>query len=155
MFEIAPSTRFFTSNDFIEFINYHYNNGTKDFTSENLVYPVDNLQKLLSEKLISYTELNKILSSFPNTNRNIGTLPKDWGLSDDISKQDKIFDLINKYTQDNSIEDLQQGLVSILDKNVKIQYLGRGAYGKVLKIEIDNAEPVVLKTFLTLERFAS
>lgn len=158
---IAPDIDKFTVDNFESFLNYHFKNATTDFTQESLKYNGE-FSKLLTENLMNATELSKILSAFPNTNRNIGSIPKDWISSPSEEITTKIYNVINDFnslvksnkvnieTSTSETDNLASELSKILGKKVKAKYLGSGSLGDAIKLEIEGAEPVVFKTFKTV-----
>lgn len=154
----APEVDKFTIDNFENLLDYHFKNGTSEFTEDSLKYNGE-LTNLLKEKLINATELSKVLSAFPNTNRNVGSLPKDWISNPSNETTAKIYNVIQDFTSltkankvnfktsTNEIDNLTTEFSKILGKKVKAKYLGAGALGDAIKLEIDGAEPVVFKTF--------
>ncbi len=156
LIEVAPSIANFDSMQLEDFLLHHYKNGTKEFTKENL--SCKNLERILSENIVERNEIEGILTTFPATNRAIGELPSDWGVSSE--KFDEVVAAINKIAQtiDLTGEDelshtdtkyIKSTLSRVLQKPVNVQYIDNGAFGHALNIKVGGAKPVVLKLFKT------
>ena len=59
----------------------------------------------------------------------------------------KIYAAITKFTNNPKTKDLEKALSESLNKNTKVEMIGKGTYAKVYKISIDNAIPTCLKIF--------
>ncbi len=118
--------------------------------------PKINLKKMLIKRHYNGFEILDILDKFPNSNRNIGSIPKVFleKVSNKKETSKKIFDLFAKYSLilnfDYSLEkddteyidcdcdSLANELSGLIDKNVKIKYIGHGCNGNGFKINIDS-----------------
>ena len=138
-----------TENDFLNFLEFHYLNKTKNFSEDALTFK--NLSQLISKKPISREALTRILSTHPCTDRNIGHFPLNW--LDRISKNELecsekfIQETISKFIKTGDTKIFEEELSKILNKSVKVTYLDKGAYGVVHKIQVDGAEDTIIKIF--------
>lgn len=149
----VPRVKDFTAKDFFVFAEYHYKNGTTEFTKENLTLTPD-FTKFLNDNYVSAKGMADILAAFPATDRNIGKLPNGWLDKVPVEKQDTAFDSIQKAIDDFRLENRNRDCVnfasklgSILGKDVEVECLGGGAYGIGYKISVSGSTPVVLKLF--------
>ena len=74
--ELVPDFAKYTDTDKINFLDFHYQNGTKEFNAETLSLKGD-LTTFLAQNYLG-ENLGTLLAIFPKTDRNIGTLPKGW-----------------------------------------------------------------------------
>lgn len=81
-----PKMNDFTKEEIVTFLKYHYLNDTKDFSAKNLSLSMDFTTFLA--KCYLGEDVGKLLTVFPNTNRNIGSLPDGW--VKDIEKEPQV-----------------------------------------------------------------
>ena len=138
----------------LDFISHHYNKGTVEFTPNNLTFSED-LSVYLENNFLNIDKIESLLIYYPYTNRNIGSLPENWlkGVSE-INKttiSDKVQDVITPFVKnrwwDEGVDEFQNGLAKVLNKNVKVEYLGSGQYCSAYKISVEGSEPVVIKKY--------
>lgn len=160
LIEEAPSFAKFDGMQIEDFLTFHYKIGTQEFTKETL--SCKNLEKLLGEDLMSYNELSGILTTYPATDRAIGTLPKGWG--EGKERFDKVLKAINNITRTvdvtrenaftpSEMTYIVKSLTEALEKPVVCQYIDNGVFGHAVKIEVKGAKPVALKIFKTSPAF--
>lgn len=161
--ELVPDFAKYTDNDKINFLDFHYQNGTKEFNAETLTLKGD-LTTFLAQNYLG-ENLGTLLAIFPKTDRNIGTLPKGWcdepikaieaeteiRNAIDIFRQ-KVEDKSGAFNYDETvvepaIKDLENKLILILGKKVEIKRLDAGSFGTGYKISVEGSEPVVLKIY--------
>lgn len=157
--KIAPLLDTYSPMSFSKFVLNHHKLGTKEFNEANLTLPVD-LTKFLSENYYG-DNLYNLLTTFPNSDLNIGKAPQEWlEKVDDKEKAEKeirkVFENFVLYAK-NQIRNLNkdqddfsnfnQTLEKILKKPVKIEYLAHGVYAYAYKISVDGSTPKVLKVF--------
>lgn len=113
-----------------------------------------NLKKVLKNKLLTRSELFSILIENPNTNRNIGNLPKIFLESIENKKEcsNAVFDLFARYSQilnydyiHNDIgnveipiytKEFEVELKKLIKKSVRIEFVGSGCNGNGFKITV-------------------
>jgi len=156
---IAPVTMMYGTKDWIDFASIHFLMGTKDFTKNTLKLPKDLTYLLSNNSLNGY--LYMLLNAYPNTYRQIGSIPTDW-FSKEPSNDKK--NLLNstigtfrkrvnnrKELSENIIveecETFAKKLANILDKKVEVTTLGIGSHSFVYKINVEEAKPSVLKIY--------
>ena len=154
---IAPRIKEFEPEQLFEFFNYHKSQGTK-LTPENLTYK-GNLTHTLETNMTDYQQLSQILSRYPNTDRRVGHLPKEW--INDIPKSEQKDFVANIYQafsnfasipkDERNVNNLATTLKSIFKKDVKVEQLGYGSFGSGYKISIENSKPFVLKAFNNID----
>lgn len=160
--QVAPAVDDFHCTQFEDFLTYHFKIGTKEFTKENL--SCKDFENILARDLISANELASILTLYPATKRAIGELPSGWGKGEE--QFDKVVGAINKITENidmardtrfypSEMNFISQTLFEALGKDVSCQYIGRGAYGHAIKINIKGVKPVVLKLFKSAPKYLS
>lgn len=150
---IAPRVEEFEPEQLFEFFNYHKSQGT-ELTPENLTYK-GNLTHAFETNMTDYQSLSQILSRFPNTDRRVGHLPKEW--INDVPKSEQKDFVANIYQafsdfasvprEQRNIKDFKTTLKSIFNKNVDVEQLGYGNFGTGYKISIEGSKPFVLKAF--------
>lgn len=154
---IAPRIKEFEPEQLFEFFNYHKSQGTK-LTPENLTYK-GNLTHTFETNMTDYQQLSQILSRYPNTDRRVGHLPKEW--INDIPKSEQKDFVANIYQafsnfasipkDERNVNDLATTLKSIFKKDVKVEQLGYGSFGSGYEISIENSKPFVLKAFNNID----
>ena len=151
-----PRIKNYTENELIQFLTYHYKCGTTKFTDSELTLTND-FTKFIAENYISADDMTELLTIFPNTDRNIGTLPKGWNedSAKDKALQHEISNIFEEFrltgdTNTRNIDKLQKDLSNLLHKQVKVSYLGAGMFGTAYKSSIEGAEEVCLKIFHTV-----
>ena len=154
---IAPRIKEFEPEQLFEFFNYHKSQGTK-LTPENLTYK-GNLTHTLETNMTDYQQLSQILSRYPNTDRRVGHLPKEW--INDVPKSEQKDFVANIYQafsnfasipkDERNVNNLATTLKSIFKKDVKVEQLGYGSFGSGYKISIENSKPFVLKAFNNID----
>ncbi len=148
--EIAPSVKKFNARNLLVFANYHYKNGTSEFTKENLTISTD-FTKFLSEHYVSAKGMADILAAFPATSRNIGELPEGWLKNVPEENQGNIttsiYNSIEKFNNTRDNDTLATELSSLLSTNVDVTFIGSGAFGSGYKISVPDSPDVVLKVF--------
>lgn len=154
---IAPRVEEFEPEQLFEFFNFHKSQGT-ELTPENLTYK-GNLTHALETNMTDYQSLSQILSRFPNTDRRVGHLPKEW--INDVPKSEQKDFVANIYQafsdfasvprEQRNIENFKTTLKSIFNKDVDVEQLGYGNFGTGYKISIEGSKPFVLKTFDKVE----
>ncbi len=154
---IAPRIKEFEPEQLFEFFNYHKSQGTK-LTPENLTYK-GNLTHTLETNMTDYQQLSQILSRYPNTDRRVGHLPKEW--INDIPKSEQKDFVANIYQafsnfasipkDERNVNNLATTLKSIFKKDVKVKQLGYGSFGSGYEISIENSKPFVLKAFNNID----
>ena len=154
---IAPRIKEFEPEQLFEFFNYHKSQGTK-LTPENLTYK-GNLTHTFETNMTDYQQLSQILSRYPNTDRRVGHLPKEW--INDIPKPKQKDFVANVYQafsnfasipkDERNVNNLATTLKSIFNKDVKVEQLGYGSFGSGYKISIENSKPFVLKAFNNID----
>ncbi len=150
---IAPRIKEFEPEQLFEFFKYHKSQGT-ELTPENLTYK-GNLTHAFETNMTDYQSLSQILSRFPNTDRRVGHLPKEW--INDVPKSEQKDFVANIYQafsdfasvprEQRNIKDFKTTLKSIFNKNVDVEQLGYGNFGTGYKISIEGSKPFVLKAF--------
>ena len=154
---IAPRIKEFEPEQLFEFFNYHKSQGTK-LTPENLTYK-GNLTHTFETNMTDYQQLSQILSRYPNTDRRVGHLPKEW--INDVPKSEQKDFVANIYQafsnfasipkDERNVNNLATTLKSIFKKDVKVEQLGYGSFGSGYKISIENSKPFVLKAFNNID----
>lgn len=146
--EIAPSTKRYSSGQMLTLLKEHYEKGTKDFNKESLTFNED-LTQYIANNFVNVEDMNKILTAYPLTNREVGKIPDDWleKVEDKEEAHKAIYKAIHKFQHNKNTNDLAQTLQSIINKNVIINRIGAGSFGCAYKISIENAKPVCLKIF--------
>lgn len=147
--EIAPNIKSFSNDELTVFMLYHFLKNNTSFSKESLSFPKD-LTEFLSKNHMDAENLTYLLSIFPCTNRNIGSLPQGW-LKEETSKtiSDTIQKTIEDFTVSKDCDTFASALTNILGKKTKITELGSGQYGITYKISVDGCEDVVIKVFTT------
>ena len=156
LYEIAPRLKKFNCDDMLEFFKFHFTKGTKNFNSSNLEFP-QNLTDFLEKNPVNAYEIQKLLAIYPNTSRNIGSLPQEWNVG---SHSDEIREILDKFRKEaacvsdkitfikgNPILTIQKELSNCLGKKVIVTELGTGKFAKVYRISVDGAKDVVMKVF--------
>lgn len=153
-----PRIKNYTEKELIQFLTYHYKCGTTKFTDSELTLTND-FTKFIAENYISADDMTELLTVFPNTDRNIGTLPKGWNENSakDKALQHEISNIFEEFrltgdTDTRNTDKLQKDLSNLLHKQVKVSYLGAGMFGTAYKISIEGAEDVCLKIFHTVSK---
>ena len=154
---IAPRIKEFEPEQLFEFFNYHKSQDTK-LTPENLTYK-GNLTHTFETNMTDYQQLSQILSRYPNTDRRVGHLPKEW--INDVPKSEQKDFVANIYQafsnfasipkDERNVNNLATTLKSIFKKDVKVEQLGYGSFGSGYKISIENSKPFVLKAFNNID----
>jgi len=148
------------------------------FVLSSFVAPKSNKKNLYKEfmnKNYQNTEdLEKLLSEFPDSDRNVGRLPDSWlKLIKPDERKDKTIEVqsafsefaertltaSNKSTGWNKcnrqklvapIDDLSKKLGEIFNQNIEIRYIQSGSVGKCFQVIMNNTE-TALKTFHPIE----
>ena len=160
--ELEPSIGKYDTKQLINFLDFYRQKGIKNFTKETLTLDKP-LTEFLEENPIMFAQgTHELLTAYPCTNRRVGNMPEFLNLTQEESGQ--IFELtevvankleLTKYQVVDS--DYQQklmnlyksGLEMILNKEIVIDELGAGSYGKVYKISVENCKPFVIKFFFS------
>lgn len=157
--KIAPKLDIYSPLSFSTFVANHYKIGTTDFNEQTLTLPID-LTKLLSENHYG-NSLYNLLTTFPNTNLNLGKAPQEWlDKVDDKEKAEKelreLFENFVIYAK-TQIKNMNRGwddfstfnqlFEKTLKKPVNIEYMAHGIYAYAYKISVEGASPKVLKVF--------
>ena len=143
--EIAPHMTRYTSEELITFIKWHFENGTTRFNKETL--DLGDLTEYLQN---NFTEsLRELLIAHPLTRREVGKVPNEWFTNvwnkEETTKQ--IYKAIKSFQGRRNIKEFEKELTSLLNKEVKVEMLGKGLYGSGYKISIAGCKPVCLKLF--------
>ncbi len=154
---IAPRIKEFEPEQLFEFFNYHKSQGTK-LTPENLTYK-GNLTHTFETNMTDYQQLSQILSRYPNTDRRVGHLPKEWINNVPKSEQKdfvaNIYQAFSNFASipkdERNVNNLATTLKFIFKKDVKVEQLGYGSFGSGYKISIENSKPFVLKAFNNID----
>lgn len=157
--ELVPDFAKYSDTDKINFLDFHYKNGTKEFNAESLTLKGD-LTTFLAQNYLG-EDLGTLLTIFPKTDRNIGTLPKGW--CDEpmrmVEVETNVRNAIDEFRQEAekhrfkqelcnlAIKEFETQLSSILGKSVEVKRLDAGSFGTGYKISIDGTDPVVLKIY--------
>jgi len=149
LFELAPVLKEYSPNDLLRFYLHHYKEQNDILNSDNLILP--DFENHLLGGLVEPLELTEILTLYPLTNRQIGSIPKDW--LDDIENPDKVAiakkidEIILKFNKTKNEEEFCEKMTSLLNKKTTITRLPSGQYGKCYKIAIEGAVDTCLKLF--------
>jgi len=148
--KIAPNVKDFNSLNKLYFANYHYSEGKTDFTIEDLQLKEDFTQ-YLSENFVDAKDMFKLYSAFPAQKREAGDLPADWirhaRVSDKSKLKDSLISGIDTFMKYEDIITFRKNLKSVFGRNVNVEELGSGYYGKVYKLTMKDAKPICLKLF--------
>ena len=146
--QLAPHMINYTSEQMLEFIEWHMDKKTLEFNKEVLEIQ-GGLTKYLENNHIDAQKLNSLLIAHPLTKREVGEIPSSWLVEvDDKEKASKeIYKAIKKFQKERKKEQFESDLSKILNKKVQIQKIAKGQYGTGYKLSIDGAEPVCLKLF--------
>ncbi|MBQ8847701.1 MAG: hypothetical protein IJ003_02010 [Candidatus Gastranaerophilales bacterium] len=148
LYKTVPSMKSYDARQFIDFIYFHYLKQTKEFNKETLTFR-DDMTEYLENNYISAEKLDDILMAYPLTPREVGEIPQDWlDKAEDKTKAKKeIYKAIQRFQNDKNEEIFAKNLTNTLNKKTKIRWVGRGSYGDVYKIEIENAKETCIKIF--------
>ncbi|MBR2068849.1 MAG: hypothetical protein IJ877_03710 [Candidatus Gastranaerophilales bacterium] len=138
----------FSFKNIMAMVDYHYRHKTEEFNEDTLSFPED-MVKFLSDNYVDADNLEELLSAFPATNRNIGSLPEGWvnsALNKDEIKEN-IYNAIDRFKHEGKIEDFEEELSYLLNKDVQVTKLGAGCYGTGYKISMEGCEDICLKIF--------
>ena len=149
--KFAPAVDDFYAEQYLDFTNFHYKNGTREFSKDTLSFDIANGQEFsdyLAQNLLNSDDLTKLLAIYPATSTKVGEIPKDWfdGKMTD-EKVELIYSEIAKFGEEQNVEEFEKNLGSILGKEVKLDYLDRGAFGWCYKVSIQGAKDTCLKIY--------
>lgn len=149
--KLAPAVNDYSAKEWLKFIEHHYKVGNVSFTEETLTLTKD-LTTYLSENYVTKQQMQECIVAYPKTNRDIGELPKGWFSEiSSINKEkisSKVRAIIESFVSGSMDEkDFSAELSNLLNKEVKVEFLGVGLYGMVYKISTEGCEDVVLKKF--------
>lgn len=124
---------------------------------------IDNFEKFARSDLRTPSEVEALLKKYPNTSRNMGSVPFLW--FENVSKQDipeytnRIFDIMSDFAQSVSclrgdhpnnflsqMDTCASNLENLLGKKTEIHYLSEGTIGRTYKLRVGE-EDFVIKTF--------
>lgn len=153
--KIAPAVSEFQAEQYLNFTQYHFKNGTKEFNSNTLTFDKldenGGLTNFLIENYISEDELGKILTVFPATSSKVGTLPSDWlcNIKEDEQKQaiDDFYSAVDEFQKDDDDKKFKKKLSEIFNRDVSVEFVGSGNFGMGYKLSADGAIPLCLKVF--------
>lgn len=145
--ENVPSTKNFTPEELLLFLEVHFNKNTTKFDNTTLTFD-SNLTDYLSSNPVSQEELGKILTVYPMTDTRVGELPSDWteGSEEDNIKE-KVFEAIEEFQKNSDIKALEDDLSEVLSRSVSVRFIEHGLWGTGYKIEVEGSKPLCLKTF--------
>lgn len=149
--KLAPAAKDYSVKDWLKFIEHHYKAGNVSFTEETLTLTKD-LTAYLSENYVTKQQMQEYITAYPKTNRNIGEFPKGWfSKISPVSKEKTSSELraiIESFVTSSIDENVFSAKLSnLLNKKVKVAFLGVGMYGVCYKISMEGCEDVVLKSF--------
>ena len=163
LYKLVPSMKDFTQDQMIRFLCYHYKAGNKNFDADTLTLTSD-FTNYLKENYVNYYKMNEILTVFPLTKKDVGTIPDGWLSNIENSKRAETTKAIYAtITEAQKLMDgttfdfvkvatfLEEQLSKILNTNVSVKYLGNGAYGSGFRISINGTDDLCLKLFRTKE----
>lgn len=148
--KMAPEVKNYSFEERLEFFDYHYKLGTKDFSAKNLTLDND-LTTYLMENYATVHSLNQLFYRYPATSRNVGEIPKDW--MDLIPKanpqkvKEEIYSAINDFQKDKNVENFSKKMTDIFNQKVDVKKLNSGSFGTGYKISTENTKPMCLKIF--------
>lgn len=160
VYKLAPMLKYANARNMLAFYNYHFKENTTKFTVESLILKED-FTDYLGKNYTDADDMEKLLTIFPCTNRNVGTLPADWTYitrGRENLKED-VYNAIEKFrkkaceaskkrgAEPEYVWELQNTLTYLLSKDVYVSYIGSGTQGAGYKIEVKGAKDTVLKIF--------
>ena len=124
-----------------------------------------NLERYAASDLRNTTQTELILKKYPETSRNIGSIPYSWLENTSAEKRNErttqIFDLFSNFAMNVScarydsplnykkqMADLASKLQSVTGKETEVEYLDEGTIGRTYKLGV-GGENYVIKTFFT------
>ena len=115
--QLAPHMIRYSSEEIIDFIQWHYRNKTKEF-NENTLNIEGGLSRYLSNNSLNSKQLNELLTTHPLTRREVGEIPKTWlNRRKDKNKATKeIYDAIKTFQGNKDTWGFSQELSKILKK---------------------------------------
>lgn len=148
--KIAPQVGNYDISEKLNFFQYHYKAGTKEFKEDNLKLSKD-LTRYLMENYVSSRTLTEIFCRYPLTSRNVGQIPTGWltNIPQAMIEEttEKIYSAIDNFKKERNIKDFSKSMSEILNKEVQVNKLGKGMFGKVYKISMYGEKDMCLKLF--------
>lgn len=147
---IAPAVKDFGTKDLLKFDFYHYRAGTTDFTQEELSLDED-FTKYLTDNYVDADMLTDLLTAFPATPREVGSLPEDWleKIPNELreKKIKDIYSAVSVFQKTANVSTFAKQLSIILQKKADVSELSSGTYGTGYKISVENAKDMCIKIF--------
>ncbi len=148
--ETAPAVKGFGPKENLKFAFYHYRAGTTDFTKENLSVDED-FTKYLTENYIDADMLTDLLTAFPATPREVGSVPEDWLANVPKELHDKsiqdIYSAVSIFQETADVETFADQISTILNKKANVAELNSGTFGTGYKISVEDAKDMCIKIF--------
>lgn len=159
LYKLAPNMKDYTQDQMIRFLCYHYKAGNKNFDADTLTLTSD-FTNYLKENYVNYYKMNEILTVFPLTKKEVGTVPDGWLSNVESSKRAEVTKAIyDTMTEAQKMIDgrmsvykkvtsfLEERLSKLLNTNVSVKFLDNGAYGSAFKFSINCTDDLCLKLF--------
>lgn len=148
---VSPKTVDYSTEQLMNFYDYHYKAGTEVFDVDALTMDGD-FTKFLRENYVDKNQMSQLLDIFPETSRYVGDMPNGWlnniPLEQQNAVQEQVFAAIKQFqSSGGSDAELSENLTKILGKDVSIEKLGSGSFGTGYKVSMEGAEDTVLKIF--------
>ena len=154
LYSVSPKTADYSTEQLMNFYDYHYKAGTEVFDADALTMDGD-FTKFLRENYVDKKQMSELLDIFPETSRYVGEMPNGWlsnvPLEQQSAVQEQVYAAIKQFQSGNgsyrSMAELSENLSKILGKDVSIKELGSGCFGTGYKVSMEGAEDTVLKIF--------
>lgn len=148
--EIAPAVKDFGPKEHLKFGFYHYRAGTTDFTKETLSVDEDFTQ-YLTENYIDADMLTDLLTAFPATPREVGSIPEDWLVNLPETQRTKaiedVYNVISIFQETSDTKKFSEQMSAVLDKQVDVTELSSGTFGTGYRISVEDAKDLCIKIF--------
>ncbi len=148
--EIAPAVKDFGPKENLKFGFYHYRAGTTDFTKETLSIDEDFTQ-YLTENYIDADMLTDLLTAFPATPREVGSIPEDWLANLPETQRTKaiedVYNVISVFQETSDTKKFSEQMSAVLDKKVDVTELSSGTFGTGYRISVEDAKDLCIKIF--------
>lgn len=160
LIEMAPSIKEYSAKQYINFLNFHRQKGVVNFDKKALTLG-KNLTEFLEENPIMYSSgTEELLTAYPLTNTRVGSMPEYFNVKD--VESNKIFEATEQLANNLELSrfrtvdtNFEQSLLnqykftlqSMIKKEITINEIGSGSFGKVYKLSIEGKKPIAIKLF--------
>ena len=94
--DTAPNIKLYTPEERELFLKMHFLRGTKEFSNQELTLP-ENITDFLSKNPVTGKDLLDLFIVFPNTKRDVGSLPESWSQGCDAGIEGRVRTIMEKY----------------------------------------------------------